>query len=102
MMYTLRLSPAGTNFDVVREAILSTLAKVRGKDPDEAYQKSLTLIAAYKARAISLSCSNLGLLPRISGSQNWGRAPFMWPILPCAGGGAFTHCDGSRPTPHTM
>ena len=29
-----------------------------------------TLIAAYKARAMSLLCSNLGLLPRISGSQN--------------------------------
>ena len=23
-------------------------------------------------------------------------------ILPCGGGGAFTHCEGSRPTPHTI
>jgi hypothetical protein len=51
---------------------------------------------------MSLSCSSLGLLPRISGSQKVPTAPFMCPILPCAGAGAFTHCDGSRPTPHTM
>lgn len=51
---------------------------------------------------MSLSCSNRGLLPRISGSQNVPTAPFMCPILPCDGAGAFTHCDGSRPTPHTM
>ena len=62
----------------------------------------LTLIAEYNALAISLSCSSLGLLPRISGSQNWPTAPFMCPILPCASGGALTHCDGSRPTPHTI
>ena len=49
-----------------------------------------------------MSCSSLGLLPRISGSQNWPTAPFMWPILPWLGAGAFTHWDGSRPTPHTM
>lgn len=29
-----------------------------------------TLIAEYKALAISLSCSSRGLLPKISGSQN--------------------------------
>ena len=62
----------------------------------------LTLIAEYNALAISLSCSKRGLLPNISGSQNWPTAPFMCPIFPWAGGGAFTHCDGSRPTPHTM
>lgn len=26
----------------------------------------------------------------------------MCPIFPCSGAGAFTHCDGSRPTPHTI
>jgi len=26
----------------------------------------------------------------------------MCPILPWAGDGALTHCDGSLPTPHTM
>ena len=62
----------------------------------------LTLMAAWSALAISLSCSNLGLLPRISGNQNCPTAPFMCPIFPCAGAGALTHCDGSRPTPHTM
>jgi hypothetical protein len=51
---------------------------------------------------MSLSCSSLGLLPRISGSQNVPTAPFMCPIFPCAGAGAFTHCEGSLPTPHTM
>lgn len=61
-----------------------------------------TLIAECNDLAISLSCSNLGLLPRISGSQNCPTAPFMCPILPCAGAGALTHCDGSLPTPHTM
>ena len=101
MVDTLRLRPARTHFDIVREAILSTSdGPVRCTDTQ--YPRNLTLIAAYNARAISLSCSNLGLLPRISGSQNWGRAAFIWPILPCAGGGAFTHCDGSRPTPHTI
>lgn len=59
-------------------------------------------MAACRDFAISLSCSSLGLLPRISGSQNWPTAPFIWPILPCDGGGAFTHCEGSRPTPQTM
>lgn len=63
---------------------------------------TLTLMAACRARAISLSCSRRGLLPRISGSQNWGTAPFMCWILPCGGGGAFTHWEGSRPTPQTM
>jgi hypothetical protein len=62
----------------------------------------LTRIAACNDLAISLSCSNLGLLPRISGSQNVPTAPFMCPILPCDGAGALTHCEGSRPTPHTM
>lgn len=62
----------------------------------------LTLMAEWSERAISLSCSNLGLLPRISGSQNWGTAPFMCPIFPWAGAGALTHCEGSRPTPHTI
>lgn len=61
-----------------------------------------TRIAAWRDLAISLSCSSLGLLPRISGSQKVPTAPFMCPILPCAGAGALTHCDGSRPTPHTM
>lgn len=61
-----------------------------------------TRIAAWSDLAISLSCSNLGLLPKISGSQKVPTAPFMCPILPWAGAGAFTHCDGSRPTPHTM
>lgn len=41
-----------------------------------------TLMAAWRERAMSLSCSNLGLLPRISGSQNCPTAPFMCPILP--------------------
>jgi hypothetical protein len=63
---------------------------------------TLTRIAACNDLAISLSCSSLGLLPRISGSQNVPTAPFMCPILPCDGAGAFTHCEGSRPTPHTM
>lgn len=62
----------------------------------------LTLMAECKALAISLSCSNLGLLPKISGNQNWPTAPFICPIFPCDGAGALTHCDGSRPTPHTM
>jgi hypothetical protein len=62
----------------------------------------LTRIAAWRDLAMSLSCSSLGLLPRISGSQNVPTAPFMCPIFPCAGAGAFTHCEGSRPTPHTM
>lgn len=61
-----------------------------------------TLIAACKERAISLSCSSLGLLPRISGSQNCPTAPFMWPIFPWVGEGALTHWEGSRPTPQTM
>ena len=59
-------------------------------------------MAACKARGISLSCSSLGLLPRISGSQNWPTAPFMCPIFPWDGGGALTHCDGSLPTPQTI
>lgn len=42
----------------------------------------LTRIAAWRARAISLSCSNRGLLPRISGSQNWLTAPLIWVIFP--------------------
>lgn len=42
----------------------------------------LTRMAECSALAISLSCSNLGLLPRISGSQNWPTAPFMCWILP--------------------
>jgi hypothetical protein len=41
-----------------------------------------TLMAACRERAMSLSCSNLGLLPNISGSQNCPTAPFMWPIFP--------------------
>jgi hypothetical protein len=49
-----------------------------GSRPKKGYQYSmspkvcylLTLIAACKALAISLSCSSLGLLPRISGNQN--------------------------------
>lgn len=65
-------------------------------------KKTPTLMAACSDLAISLSCSSLGLLPRISGSQNVPTAPFMWPIFPCAGAGAFTHCEGSRPTPQTM
>lgn len=69
---------------------------------DNGIMGGLTLMAACKARAISLSCSSLGLLPRISGSQNWPTAPFMWPIFPWAGAGALTHCEGSRPTPQTM
>lgn len=51
---------------------------------------------------MSLSCSNLGLLPRISGSQKVPTAPFMCPIFPWLGAGALTHCDGSLPTPHTI
>lgn len=39
-------------------------------------------MAACNALAISLSCSSLGLLPKISGSQNWLTAPFMCPIFP--------------------
>lgn len=50
-----------------------------------------TLMAACRERAMSLSCSNLGLLPSISGSQNCPTAPFMCPILPWAGAGALTH-----------
>ena len=61
-----------------------------------------TLIAACNDLAISTSWSSLGLLPRISGSQYWPMAPFMWAILPCDAAGALTHCDGSRPTPQTM
>ncbi len=61
-----------------------------------------TLMAEYRALAISLSCSSRGLLPKISGSQNCPTAPFMCPVFPCTVGGAFTHCDGSRPTPHTI
>ena len=61
-----------------------------------------TLMAACRERAPSLSCSILGLLPKISGSQNWPTAPFMCWILPWDGAGALTHCDGSRPTPQTM
>jgi len=76
--------------------LLDSIGKFPGED------SAFTLIAAWRARAISLSCSNLGLLPRISGNQNCPTAPFMCPIFPCAGAGAFTHCDGSRPTPHTM
>jgi hypothetical protein len=72
-------------------------------DATERYELGLlTRIAAWRDRAMSLSCSSLGLLPRISGSQNVPTAPFMCPIFPCAGAGAFTHCEGSRPTPHTM
>ena len=37
---------------------------------DQRTPNAPTLIAAYKARAMSLLCSNLGLLPRISGNQN--------------------------------
>lgn len=62
----------------------------------------LTLIALCRALAISLSLSSRGLLPKISGSQNWPTAPFMCWIFPNDGGGALTHCDGSLPTPHTM
>lgn len=97
-MDAVRLTSSGADFDIVRETRLRLsvlfMAQSRGD--------LLTLIAAYKALAISLSCSSLGLLPRISGSQNWPTALFMWPILPCGGGGALTHWDGSRPTPHTM
>src|SRR4051794_20036017 len=61
-----------------------------------------TLMAECSALAISLSSSSRGLLPKISGSQNCPTAPFIWVILPCVGGGALTHWDGSLPTPHTM
>lgn len=61
----------------------------------------LTLIAPCRDRATSLSDSRRGLLPKISGSQNWPTAPLMCWILPWVGEAALTHCDGSRPTPQT-
>lgn len=48
----------------------------RGSSDAEALRQH-TLMAECKERAISLSCSSLGLLPRISGNQNWPTAPFM-------------------------
>ena len=54
-------------------------------------RRILTLIALCRALAISLSLSSRGLLPKISGSQNWPTAPFMCCIFPKDGGGALTH-----------
>lgn len=75
----------------------ATMALMEGEG-----QSRHTLMAEWRDLAISLSCSSRGLLPRISGSQKVPTAPFMCPILPWAGAGALTHCEGSRPTPHTM
>lgn len=107
MVDAVRLAASGADLDIVRETGLmegTSLAHIHDVDRHElAYADiRLTLIAACRARAISLSCSRRGLLPRISGSQNWPTAPFICPILPWAGAGALTHCDGSRPTPQTM
>lgn len=102
MVGTVRLALARANFDIVRETSLSRNQSVLILSRPFQIFYALTRIAECRARAISLSCSKRGLLPRISGSQNWPTAPFMWPILPCSGAGALTHCEGSRPTPQTM
>lgn len=65
MMDAVRLTSAGANFDIMGETCLTRSALFKKTE-----LSALTLIAAYKALAISLSCSNLGLLPRISGNQN--------------------------------
>lgn len=96
------LAFAGANFDIVREAGLRNMIVSTRVVMNEIGLRKLTLMAACRERAISLSCSSLGLEPRISGSQNWPTAPFMCVILPCAGCGALTHCEGSLPTPQTM
>lgn len=87
VMHAVRLAPSRADLDVGGEArlpksaiVISTTGLGRGSNPTTSCQ--LTLIAACKDLAISLSCSSLGLEPRISGSQNWPTAPFMWPILP--------------------
>jgi len=61
------LASAGADLDVVRETGLAMVSKGFSR-LRLAYR--FTRIAACSERAISWSCSNLGLLPRISGSQN--------------------------------
>lgn len=98
----MRLALASANLNIVRETDLSGYLASPLSTAAYVEQYQLTLMAACRALAISLSCSNLGLLPSISGSQNCPTAPFIWPIFPWDGGGALTHCDGSRPTPQTI
>lgn len=87
------LVPASTDFDIVREASLLKSKSAAHTKTHHSPSNNIkrTLIEACRARAISLSCSRRGLLPRISGSQNCPTAPFMWVILPWAGVGALTH-----------
>ena len=77
MVSTVRLGFTGADFHVVREACLSLLIPPPHTHTYSLDRYELTLIAECSALAISLSCSNLGLLPRISGSQNWPTAPFI-------------------------
>lgn len=72
------LTPARADLDIMRKAGLQPVSRWFKATRDE----WPTLMAACRALAISLSCSKRGLLPRISGSQNWPTAPFMWVILP--------------------
>jgi len=99
MVYTVWLTTANADFNIMGKARL-TASAINSLLGNERWEP--TLIAACNDLAISLSWSSLGLLPRISGSQYWPMAPFMWAILPCDGTGALTHCDGSRPTPQTI
>jgi hypothetical protein len=104
MVDAVGLAAAGANFDIMGEAGLEeVMVSILARECKRiCLVQIFTFMAACKALAISLSCSSLGLLPRISGSQNWPTAPFMWPILPWGRAGALTHWEGSRPTPQTM
>jgi hypothetical protein len=81
MVNTMRLCATGTNLDIMRKTSLSQSQNVSetilyyNSTPcmtahPALMQVSRTRIAACNDLAISLSCSNLGLLPRISGNQN--------------------------------
>jgi len=71
MVDAMGLATSGADFNIVREACLFVMIS-NALLTWVAWNKKnlLTLIAACNERAISLSCSSLGLLPRISGSQN--------------------------------
>jgi hypothetical protein len=69
MVDTVRLASPSADLNIVGEACLGIWLA-----PNDSFGipngSKHTFIAACRARAISLSCSSLGLLPRISGSQN--------------------------------
>lgn len=78
MVNAVGLAATSANLNIMREASLSMSVN----HPAMAQFREHTRMAACRDLAMSLSCSSLGLLPRISGSQKVPTAPFMCPILP--------------------